>query len=222
MKPSAGSSMDLVILTPDGAYESILTALLKRHQSIGIRPIVHRVVKDPMRDSSPRSVDLLRPFASIAKHAMIVRDLAGSGWENRGGDALRQHLEKHLWDTTWSPDRSAVLVVEPEVEDWLRIPSPHLWRLVQTQARKRKEQAEEYDLLRQHIEKIILQHTGRTACGKPSMPKEVFEDLLRSFGIPRANALYRYLATCESVRGCRSQSFARLLQLLQFWFRPAS
>jgi hypothetical protein len=150
---------------------------------------------------------------------MIVRDLHGSGWESRGAQALEISLKEGMVGSGWPEDRCCAIVVEPEIEAWLRFDSTHLHHLVRERARKKLE----WDdlLLKPLIDEIIKSNGGVGAGGKPLHPKEVFEDVLKYFGIQRSNALYGQLARAESLKGCVVPSFQRLTGVLKLWF-PAN
>jgi hypothetical protein len=213
MKPQA----KLVILVPDGAYPLVLgTFLTRRRPSLRIAEIPFEVCKDALHDSSTDVAALLRPFLKTCTHALVVRDLHGSGWEDRGPGELEAHLSSQLNRNGWSPDQSAALVVEPEIEAWLRFDSPHLRNLIRERARRRVADAE---LLFPEVAKEALARSGGVdSWGKPAQPKEAFEGLLLQFGIQRSNALYGRLAEVESLDRCRVPSFRRLVRTLRTWF----
>jgi hypothetical protein len=86
--------------------------------------------------------------------------------------------------------------------------------------RERSRKKIEWDglLLDPLISQIIEKNGGRSFNGKPKHPKEVFEELLRHFGIQRSNALYGHLASVESLAKCSVPSFLRLCEMLRSWF----
>jgi len=212
---------DLVVVTPDGAYPQVVGELLKRHQSLQIRPVSTEWIKDPWRDSSGQIVTLLRPYLGICDHALVLRDLSGSGRESDGATGLEQKLRNDLQANGWNESNSDAIVVEPEIEDWLRLPSAALCDLVKERARRQKDRAADPLAIQRVVHEKLRFHGGLDARGKARKPKEVFEDVLRDFGIPRANALYGALARSESLHNCASVSFNRLVTRLQGWF-PAS
>jgi hypothetical protein len=207
----------LAILVPDGAYPRILGEFLsRRRESLAIREVAFDVIKDVFHDSSPEVVMMLRPYLRTCSHALVMRDLHGSGWDDRGAAALEAHLLQQLVSNGWDRARSAVVVVEPEVEAWLRFNSVHLQALVQEKASRR--QGEVSLLFRNTVEMACQRHGGLNELGKPRQPKEVLEALLFTFGVRRSNALYERLAAVESLKGCRVHSFQRLFATLQAWF----
>lgn len=208
--------IDLAIITPDGAYPVVLEAMLNRPDALGIRHIIREIIKDALHDSSGNTVDLLRPYLGKCRKALLVRDLEGSGWEERGAQALTDELIQKAIANGWDAAACRAIVVEPEIEVWLRMPSTHLVSLVREKARKNREYSPEQILA--CLEEIICKTGGRTADGKPVRPKESFAEFLRQFGMPRSNALYRYLAERESLSRCVSTSYNRLITILQNWF----
>lgn len=207
----------LAILVPDGAYPEVLRALLgERCESLGIRIVGFEVVKDALRDSSPDSAQLLRSYLGQCTHALVLRDLHGSGAEAAGAKALELRIEAELHANGWPKTNAAAIVVEPEIEAWLRFDSTHMAALVKGRARRSREKADLLFPLSR--EKAINQSGGASASGKPINPKEAFEAILREFGIQRSNALYGILAGKESLKNCIVPSFQRLTELLRKWF----
>ncbi len=211
----------LAILVPDGAYPEVLKRLLgKRRKSLGIRDIVYSIIKDMLHDSSPDAAPLLRPYLRSCTHALVLRDLHGSGAEKLGAVALEQQLSKELTSNGWREECVGVIVVEPEIEAWLRFDSAHLEEMVRTRARRPCDLgAQDFRAAR---DRAIAKTGGLAPTGKPANPKEALEEIFREFGIQRSNALYGILAEKESLRDCATDSFKRLVQLLQLWFPAES
>lgn len=208
---------DLVILAPDSAYKEVLPALLQRHHSLGIRRLEMppRIVPDPFHDSSDQAVNLLRPFQNSHRKALILRDIEGSGREYMGAEALEQHLHQQMVMSGWLADNSAVVVLEPELESWLRFGSAHMGRVLAERARKNRDHCCGW---MNELETIYEKQGGLNEKGKPVRPKEVFRDLLKVYGIPPSNAVLGKLAEKESLQGCEVPSFKRFCQQMQKWF----
>lgn len=207
----------LAVVVPDGAYPLVIGRLLQsRAESLGTRPVELEIVKDILRDSSGETASILRPYLSSVSHALVIRDLEGSGWESRGAAALEAALRTDLERNGWQNRPLEVIVVEPEIEIWLRFDSRHLADLVETKARKKKDMSAL--LFPEICTSAIARHGGLGSHGKPIRPKEVLEEILREFGIQRSNSLYDWLAERESLRGCKVASFRRLAARLQEWF----
>lgn len=206
---------DLVILVPDSAYKEVLPPLLGRHQSLGIRPVSFKIVPDPFHDSSVQAVELLRPFQSSHQRALVVRDIEGSGHEQEGAVTLEKRLRDQLIASGWQRDHAAALVLEPELESWLRFGSVHMGRVLEERARQNRVQFSHWET---DLRRIRERHGGDDGYGKPLRPREVFRELLKVFGIPPSNAVLGKLAEKESLRDCKTASFLRFCELLRQWF----
>ena len=208
---------DLVILAPDGAYQQVLPALLARRESLGIREVTFDLVKDALHDSSPEAVKLVATFQQSHARALVFRDYEGSGVEARLTAAeLVAQLEGALTASGWEPGCAHAIVAQPEIEDWLRIPSPHLQARIRLLARRNERHAE--NDWAERVEKWVAALKGRNENGKPVRPKESFAAVLQHFGVQPSNAHYRYLAERESLKRCASPSFQTLLAILRKWF----
>lgn len=209
------NSSKLVVVVADRAYEAVLNEVLARSHEASFGPVEAKIVPDPFHDSSGKLTELLRPFLRDYDHALVLRDLAGSGSEDKGTRKLEESLEAQMRANGWLNKKYAAIVTEPEIEEWLRLPSPRLLKLLQERARKNRNKVSAFQ---DFLDELVKTHGGRDARGKARQPKEVFEDLVRHYGIPPANALRGFLAKREPLDGCLSDSFNRLLQILRSWF----
>lgn len=206
---------DLVILCPDGAWPLALRTILSRPESLSIRPVTVEFISDPLRDSSPQAVDLLRPFQNTAGHALIVRDFHGSGWEGKGLVELEKALRSEFGSSGWNPMQTDVLIVDPELESWLRLDSNHIYTLLQERARRNRNGIGQWQSI---LNNAINLHGGLTESGKAKAPKEVFHVLLKHYGIPPSNSLFQYLGKKESLKRCVTPSYLRFLEIMRGWF----
>lgn len=214
----ANYPQDLVVLVADGAIQQVVQTLLKtRQESLGIRSVGYEVVRDALHDSGSESkaVDLLRGYCRSHQYALLIRDLEGSGWEDEGAASMEQNFTSSLEDNGWS-GRAATIVLEPEIEAWLRFDSSAFTGLIKGQARKRREDgdAEIKATAARHAER----NGGVNEIEKPVRPKEVFESVLADYGVIRSNSLYGHLAERESLKACQVPSFVRLKSQLATWF----
>lgn len=207
--------MDLIILCPDGAWPQALRAILQRPESLKIRQVDFECLTDPLRDSSPQAVELLRQYVKSSRYALVVRDFHGSGWEEKGMEALHGRLVKGLTDSGWNVGSAEVLIAEPELECWLRLESEHLQALLQSRARRNREGLSRW---KEQVQEGYALYGGLNAQGKAIQPKEVFHHVLRHYGIPPSNALFDHLAKKESLHRCVVPSFVRFVKLMQQWF----
>lgn len=161
------SKKDLVMLVPDGAYREVLPALLRRARSLSMREIDFHVVFDPFHDSSPQAVELLRPYQRTHRHGIVFRDFEGSGREKVSNpEQLEERLERELIATGWTAGTAHAVVAVPELEDWLRVPSPHFAARLEVVARRRRQDLTERESLRR--------------CTSPSFLRDPLKDVKRA------------------------------------------
>ncbi|MDI6791439.1 MAG: hypothetical protein QME81_01035 [bacterium] len=212
---------DLIVV---GADEDILaivrTIILQRGKSLGIRPVKPDkcdFLKDVLHDSSPPEsvTGLLSGYLGTHHRALALRDFEGSGFENRGLDLLEQEIEKALHKSGWDAERVKTIVIEPEVERWLRFDSLHLAQLIRENTRR----AGSWNIkeFQAKVVQLVEQRGGQEDL-KPVRPKEVFLDILSEYRIPQSASLYSQLAKKESLMGCTVPSFCKLVNTLQMWF----
>lgn len=210
----------LAILVPDGAYELVLPVLLTtRHHSIGIRPIEFVIHKDVFHDSSREAASLMRAYITDCSHFMLFRDLHGSGWEQQGAPALEEKLTTDLVQNGCPPERTKVIIVDPEIECWLRFGSTQMAAMIKARARFRRDEVDMF--FASALEEVVIARGGSNQLGKPVAPKEAFADILKHYRINRSNALYEHLAGVESLRNCQESSMSAFIETLQAWF-PAT
>jgi len=163
------------------------------------------VFKHPRRDPGVfhEADEFLRPFQNQYRYALVMLDREGSGQEERTPEEIEQAIQKRLDKVGWK-DRSAVVVLDPELETWVFSDSPHVPEIIA---------GGDVDLYRQ-----VLTAQTRLSNGKPERPKEAMEEILRRKGIPRSSGLYRELAKRVSLSRCRDRSFQRFREILQGWF----
>lgn len=210
---TAGCALDLVLLVPGEDEREGLGALLsKRARSLGIRAPAFRSLKHPRRDPGVfnEAQDVLQPFVRQARYALVVLDHEGSGQEDRSPVEVALDLRGRLEGSGWV-ERSGVVVIEPEFEQWVWADSPHVLEALGWSGRGTE--------LRQALERRGLWASGER---KPARPKECVEHALRAVRRPRSSALYRRLAERVTLSHCEDASFQRLCEILARWFPPES
>ena len=115
----------------------------------------------------------------------------------------------------WLHKKHAAIVTQPEIEEWLRLPSSSIQELLEARAKKHRDGIKTF---RRVIDELVKSYGGRDEKGKACQPKEIFEGLVRHYGIPPANALLGFLAKREPLDCCLSDSFNRLLRIFREWF----
>ena len=204
--------MDLMVLTADRQAEHLMRALLPRSQSLGIRPVQASFAAHPDRDAGCllHAHEFLLPFSAMYSHAIVMLDREGCGRESRDRLALEAGIEKLLRSSGWG-DRAAAIVLDPELEIWIWTPSRQVDEAVGWAGRQPD--------LRTWLRQQGLLKEGAT---KPSRPKEALEAALMHVGKVRMGPLYGQVAYRTSTAGCVDASFAKLKELLQKWFPPAT
>ena len=198
---------DLVILVADGHQEqTVVTLLTKRPQSLGIQEdidldIFTHANSDPgvYREAG----DFLSIFSQQYEHALVLID-AEWGGSPLSTEEIEEKIQGDLKRNGWE-GRSAVVVIDPELEIWVWSTSPHVSRIVGMARRRIKD---------------LGHRTGYWQEGeiKPSRPKELLEKVLHSTGRPHSRALFRQLAEQVSLNRCQDDSFHRFREILQGWF----
>lgn len=122
-------------------------------------------------------------------------------------EQLELQVEGQLAAAGWHGN-SAVIVIDPELENWVWSPSPHVstalgWR-----------DANE-DLRQWLVEEGFL---AAAAQAKLSRPKKAMEAVLRHVRKPRSSAIYREIAGKVSLTSCVDPAFQKFCQTLQGWF----
>ena len=125
-----------------------------------------------------------------------------------GAGNIRSHIESMLSANGWSTDRIAVIVIDPELENWIWQRSIHVAREIGFESMD--------DLLTDSD----LRHAWPDGQSKPSSPKETLEAILRKKRIPRSSAIYRKITAQVSVNDCCDDAFLQLAEKLREWFPP--
>jgi hypothetical protein len=196
---------DLVVLVADKDAEQTLNTLLgARQQSLGIRPIHYDIFVHPERDGGVRSrcAEFLRPHTNGYRYALVVFDYEGCGASNPVNQ-LEADLESKLSVSGWQ-DRASVIIIEPELENWVFSPSPEVASIIADG--------------KQEIYSKHLSSAAFTPQGKPVHPKELMQAIMREARVQRSSALFSELAKKVSLRGCQDPAFQKLLRVLQSWF----
>lgn len=196
---------DLVVLVPDQKMRHVLKELLQRHQALGIRAIVADVYNHPQQDPGVRrgAGQFLSIYTGQYHRALVLFDREGCGQEDKTADELERQVQQQLDASGWE-NRSAVVVLDPELEIWVWSDSPHVTEVL--------------GLPPSELKQLVADWTKRGPT-KPTKPKELMETVVR-----RANqggmssALYKELARKVSTERCTDRAFLRLKQTLQKWF----
>ena len=200
---------DLIALVADKNMESILRGLLTRTESLGIRILNYDVFTHIERDPGclRKSHDFLRTHHRNYRHALVMFDRVGCGSENKSREELEQLVEDRLSQSGWE-DRGAVIVIDPELENWVWTNSPHVQTALGWEGRIP-------NLREWLISEGFLQ---TPAAPKPSHPKEAVEKATRIAKKPRSSSIYLQLAKSVTLAGCTDQAFLKFRQTISKWF----
>lgn len=198
---------DLVVVVPDKDTEQAIIGLLKRSQSLGIRPIDFIIRVHPQKDPGCYNTahELAATSRNEASHALVVFDQAWKGAPTTDAGALQRDVEarlRMLWD-----DRCACVVIDPELEIWVWSDSPHVADALGWHGRG--------PALRQWLDAEGLWPGGQP---KPADPEAAFRRAVRHVGLPPSAAVFRELADTVGVQRCTDPSLQRLLSILRSWF----
>lgn len=200
--------LDLIVLTPGKDESAALEGIFARCAALGIRPFQFTIYRHEDRDAGCRlrSADYLRPFVLQYRHAMVLFDHEGCGTESLTPEELEADVEQLLAASGWA-GRSACMVIEPELENWLWADSPHVDSALGWSGRTPG--------LRSWLRQQGLLESG---AAKPARPKEAAEAAMRVVRKRRTSAVYRQVAEKVSLRYCEDRAFLKLKRVLRQWF----
>lgn len=202
--------IDLVCLVADKNMEALVGAVLQRHESLGIRPIVGKLVVHPHRDpgcyhDAPRFV---RVYRKEALHALVLLDRAWEGAPAKPTFELEADVDGDLRQL--GADWAKSIVIDPEIEVWLFRRTPRLDEELGWKDRKPG--------LADELERAGLWQAGAE---KPVDPKGAIEWALRRVSRPRSSSIYRKLGSILGMKNCTDSAFDRFRTRLQAWFPAA-
>ena len=141
-----------------------------------------------------------------ATHDHLVIALDADWHGSPGAAAIRTGIQAACERETWPREDVCVVVLDPEIEEWIWQDNPNVERAVghrgPTNLRADLATSGDWPL----------------TSPKPPRPKEVLEQVVRKNREPRSSALYRRIAAQVSVGKCVSPSFHHLLEALRRWY----
>lgn len=198
---------DLIVLTADRQIEAAVSGILKRFQSLGIRPVQSDFSTHPRRDPGcfHEAPSFLRPLRGQYQHALVVLDWAWARRDARSAVELEVDLNRRL-SSDWA-QKGASIVIDPEIEAWIWSPSPHVDSEMGWTGRAPD--------LRSWLRAQGLLDNDAV---KPREPKEAAERALRVVNRPRSSALFSGLAAKVGLAACTDPAFQRFREQLEDWF----
>ncbi len=205
---------DCIFLLADTNMQAAFEGFFSRagfHQSLGCGVFdfdLRLDVKVAAGDNDPglftRGHELLRPFQATHKRAVVVLD---AEWEGSpGANAIKQHLSRHIQATGWPEDAFQVIVIDPELENWIWQHNDHIAKGLG------------FDTMNALLDDPDVQQAWPNGSAKPNKPKEILETILRKKRIPRSSAIYKRITSQVSVRNCQDSAFQELSDVLRTWF----
>jgi hypothetical protein len=205
---------DCVFLLADKNIRASFEGFFSRHgfhnslgcDQINIDPSQDLIVAAGDNDPGiyTRAHELLRPFLTTHRRAVVVLD---AEWEGSpGAVSIRSHIESMLQVNGWEADRCVVIVIDPELENWIWQRSIHVARQIG------------FDSTDEMYTDTDLRLAWPDEQYKPTNPKEALEAILRKKRIPRSSAIYRNITAQVSVSDCRDNAFIQLIEKLREWF----
>ena len=130
--------------------------------------------------------------------------LIDAEWGGLSAEKIEEKIQDDLNENGWE-GRSAVIVIDPELEIWVWSTSPHVPRLLGTN----------WETIKDLGDQTGYWQEGET---KPSRPKELLEAVLHRTRKSRSGTLYRQLAEKVGLSRCQDDSLRRFREILQGWF----
>ena len=199
--------LDLIVVVADLGIETVVRALLQRTQSMQIRHVAFEIER-LVGDSKCCRVahEYLRSFVRQFDYALVVFDREGSGREDHSRTEIEAAVEGRLSINGWE-DRSAAVVLDPELEIWVWSDSGEVPTVLGWSGR----QPDLRTWLRQNFK-------VRPESGKPVDPKGAFERALELAGSGPPARIFRHLAERVSPTRCADDAFFKFRSTLQNWF----
>lgn len=204
--------LDFVILVPGKDERETFSGLLSsRRESLKIRLVQYEILVHPRRDSGcfHEAPDVLQPYQRRARYSLVVLDHEGSGQEACSAEEVVTDLKRRMEISGWS-GRTEILLLQPELENWVWSQSPEVERAIGWQGHDPP--------LRRWLTTQQWWPTGEL---KPPRPKECLQAALREVRMRRSSAIYRQLAENVGLDRCQDEGFLAFRQLIQTWFPAA-
>jgi len=193
--------------------ESSIRGLLNNHARLRIRRLQYKINFDIFthyqHDSGcyREAVSFLRPYFNMYDRAVVMFDKKGSGQEARPRDLIETEVEHLLSINGWE-DRARVIVIDPELEQWI-------WGDYTTVSGVLEWPNGSRGLMIWLNERNYLRREGNL---KASPPKEAFKNALQHVSKRRTSNLYLEIAQEVNIEHCTDPAFAKLKSILQNWF----
>lgn len=151
--------------------------------------------------------ELLRPFLRSHERAVVVLD---AEWDGAPTPLeIQRDLTDRIVATGWSPERVQVIVIDPELENWI-------WQRNQRVATPLR-----FANVNEMVGVVVSSGFDWPAnAAKPNRPKEALEAIAKNRRIGWSSAIHRSVTQSVTLVGCRDAAFLELRDRLQLWFPP--
>ena len=195
----------MIILVADRDQEQTVSTLLtKRPQSLGVQQVSIDldIFCHPNRDPGVfhKAGDFLSVFAQQYQHALVVID---AEWGGLSVEQIEEKIQNDLNRNGWA-GRSAIVVIDPELEIWVWSSSSHVPRLL----------GMDWETIKDLGRRRNYWKKGEI---KPSRPKELFwrcSVALEKDVLPDCTTV----SAKVGLKTCQDDSFRRFREILQGWF----
>ncbi len=201
---------DLIILAADSTARIMLEQLIVRFPNVlGVSPFSCEILVHPKRDPGCYNfgVNDLTEYEKHFEHCILIFDHEGCGAEHKSPAEIEAELEKQLTNGLW-PNRNAVIVIEPELENWIWTNSIHTAT------------AMGWEDLATLNEWLVAQRWLLPDAAKPSHPKEAMQAAVKQkLRTQIASSTFAKIAQKASFKSCTSPSFLKFKSTITTWFQ---
>lgn len=199
---------DLIILVADQNMRDCIEGLIPRLPHVlNISPFSYDIFVHSNRDPGCRtqSSAFLTSFQNKYRFGLVVFDKEGCGKESLSRSELETEVEASMSIAGWG-DRAKVIVIEPELENWIWVKSAQLSEIINW---------ENIESLYQWLsdQEYLINDSP-----KPTRPKEAFEAALYISKKRRSSSIYKQIASRVSFKNCTDQSFLKFIHCMNNWF----
>ena len=205
----------LIALAADKSIKLTVDELIRRPDALGIRRLdegAWETIPHPRYDSGVVTAAhvFLRPQVNRYRFAVVICDRHGSG-RSASREAIEAEIERNLQTCGWE-QRCAAVVIDPELEIWLWVDSPHVAEVLGWRDRRDPN-------LREWLHQQGYLQRSQV---KPSDPQRAADHALALAQKRRSSAIFQELAKRVSLAGCRDPAFLKLRDTPRGWFPPAT
>jgi hypothetical protein len=202
---------DLIILSADRTAQGMIASLLQRFpQVLGIPAFSWKVIVHDLRDPGCYSfgIEELSDYASEYEHCILIFDHEGCGAEHKSPSEIEAELERKLTNGLW-PNRNAVIVIEPELENWVWTNSIHTSAAIG------------WGNDREGLQSWLIAHKWLAPDEtKPKRPKEAMQASYKfKLNSPIPATTFQSIAAKASFKSCTSPSFLKFKSTITTWFQ---